>query len=76
MSYVNPQMVNNDMGAGGVQLPMSGIVPLAEPPPKRQKTVNLQVTTARNSCRQHVKQEEPGVLCCSFVFASCDGVSR
>jgi hypothetical protein len=37
------QMVNNDMGNNGVQLPMSGVVPLAEPPAKRQKTVNLQV---------------------------------
>ena len=43
------QMVNNDMGAGGVQLPMSGVVPLAEPPPKRQKTVNLQVYTWRSN---------------------------
>lgn len=40
------QMLNDNMGAGGAQLPMSGVVPLAEPPPKRQKTVNLQVGMA------------------------------
>ena len=36
-------MLNNNVGAGGAALPMSGVVPLAEPPPKRQKTINLQV---------------------------------
>jgi hypothetical protein len=61
------QMVNNDMGAGGVQLPMSGVVPLAEPPPKRQKTVNLQVTyvAALLHCHEECVLSPAGAPRCS-----------
>ena len=39
-------MLNQNMGAGGAPMPMSGVVPLAEPPPKKQKIGQIQVPSS------------------------------
>jgi len=63
-SLHHAHMLNNNVGAGGAALPMSGVVPLAEPPPKRQKTVNLQVNSLLTPFR-------PSLLRCGSCFLPC-----